>query len=250
MIAVNALSGSAMLGGRSVGEISAIYPAVFTPAGITFSIWGVIFLWLLVFVVYQARDIFSSNQQDMPFLEQISFWFIVANVANTAWIFAWTNELIFLSLVLIVTLFISLLAIYIRLQVGAAPVSRRDKWLVHNPFRIYLGWISVATIANVTVLLVAQGVPAFDANGFLWGAIMTGVGALLGVIILLRRADIAYGLVIVWAIFGIFLKQTELSAPEAVWVRYTAIAGIGALMAAIIITLMRLIQARRQQVGA
>ena len=157
-VIINYLAALLPLGLGNTGEISDLYPNLFVPAGITFSIWAVIYLFLGIFVVYQFRDVFKQEKVDMPFLERISYLFIINSLANTIWILFWHYGLIYLSIIAMIVILLSLIWIYLRLEIGKTQVSSKEKWFVHIPFSIYLGWITVATIANVTAVLVSAGV--------------------------------------------------------------------------------------------
>jgi len=207
-IVVNIIANALPLNGKYTAELSDNLPNLFVPAGITFAIWGIIYLLWIVFVLYQARDLFSKKDTPMPFLKQIHGLFIVTCIANIAWIFLWHYEYVVFSLIPMVVLLISLLLIYRRLEIGKTPVSRNERLAVHVPFSVYLGWITVATIANVTGALVALG---FDSVPLgqqqLWTYLILAVGVIITFLILWQHKDIAYALVVIWAYLGIMLKR-------------------------------------------
>jgi hypothetical protein len=206
-IAVNSLAVILPIGGKTTPELSDALPNLFVPAGLTFSIWSIIYLLLIVFGVYQARDLFSKNQKDMRFLERIRFLFVVSCLANIMWIFLWQYQRVEASLPIMILLLISLLVIYLRLNIGQAAVSRTEKWCVHIPFSVYLGWITVATIANVTAVLVKIKWDGFGISQQIWTILVLIATALITIIMLLKRKDTAYALVIVWAFLGIVIKR-------------------------------------------
>jgi hypothetical protein len=206
-IVVNALANILPINNRFTAEISDSFPNLFVPSGFTFSIWGIIYFLLILFAVYQGRDILKKEKIEMPFLKRISFLFIVGSLANIGWIFAWHYEQIFLSLIFMLILFVSLLLIYLRLDIGKVEVNFTEKIFVHVPFSVYLGWITVATIANVTALLVQVGWDGFGISEMIWTILVLIVGTIIASIIIISRKDIAYGLVIVWAFFGIMIKR-------------------------------------------
>ncbi|MEL6670852.1 MAG: tryptophan-rich sensory protein [Bacteroidota bacterium] len=212
VIALNGLSNTGALGGSNVGAVSDKFPTSFTPAGFTFAIWGLIYLSLIVFSVYQARDLFSSQKISMPFLDQINFWFILSGLFNMVWLWAWVNEKIGLSMLLMLGILGSLLMIYLRLNVGVASVSSGVKWLVHAPFSLYLGWISVATIANFSILFTSQGI-SLGASEDTWALIMIVVAGLIGALLAWQRGDFVYAGVGLWAFYGIWSRQQALN-PE------------------------------------
>lgn len=198
-ITVNGLANALPINNRETGEISDSFNALFTPAGYVFAIWGVIYLALGVFAVWQLLPAQRDNQR----LDRIGPWFIIANLANGAWIFAWHYLQFTLSLIIMVVLLIALLVIYTRLQIGVKPVSPKERWFVDTPFGIYLGWISVATIANVSSVLIDLGWNGFGISAEIWTVIMIVIAVVLGILMTWRRQEIAYPLVLVWAIFGI-----------------------------------------------
>jgi hypothetical protein len=211
--AINYLATGLELGGYNTGELSDLIPNLFVPAGITFSIWGVIYFFLAAFSVYQGRDLFKDNKIDMPYLEKIGYWFIISNIANAAWIFFWHFQVILppalvLSLVVMIIILISLIMIYLKLEIGRSDISRGEKVWVHAPFSIYLGWITVATIANVTAVLVTAGVEPFGPIAEFLTVFVILVAVIITYLMLFLRKDWVYSLVIVWAVLGIYLKQS------------------------------------------
>ena len=176
---------------------------MFTPAGFTFAIWSLIYLLLAVFVVYQALPAQRGNGQ----LARISPWFQLGCAANVIWIFTWHNEWIGVTLLLMVILLVSLVRIYRLLDIVDAAAPAASRWLVQLPFSVYLGWISVATIANVSAMQSALGWNELALEEVSWTLLKLAVAGALGAIMTLRRNDIAYGLVIGWAAFGIGAGQ-------------------------------------------
>ena len=223
-VIVNFLAVLLPIGGNTTQELSDALPNLFVPAGITFSIWSVIYIFLGLFSVYQMRDIFKSDKIDMKYLEDVGYFFIIASIANVTWIFLWHYKLVPLSLIFMIVLLLSLLMIYLRLNIGKSEVSRIEKVAVHVPFSIYLGWITVATIANITAVIVD-----FGKNGLGWPdeaffgllpVILTILVIIVAVLItfgmLILRRDYAYSLVIVWALLGIFIKQIAANLPVGI----------------------------------
>ncbi len=207
-IIINGLAVLLPLNGKTTQELSDALPNFFVPAGLTFSIWGVIYILWIVFAIYQARDLFKEDEIPMPFLSQITWLYILSGVLNSAWIFLWHYEYVGLSLLIMILLLCCLLALYLRLQIGKTHVSMKENLCVHIPFSVYLGWISVATIANVTAFLVSIQWDGFGIDQMTWTILIIGIGTLLTYLMLFLRKDIAYGLVVLWAFFGIWLKRT------------------------------------------
>jgi benzodiazapine receptor len=202
-ITINGLANALPINGQTTGEISDRFRVYFVPAGYVFSIWGLIYLALIAFAVYQALP----AQRENLHLRRIGYLFALSCVANSAWIFLWHYELFELTLVAMFGLLLSLIAIYLRLDIGCARVSTAEKWLVHVPFSIYLGWITVATIANVTAVLYYLNWDGWGISPEIWAVIMLIVGAGIASAVSISRGDVAYVLVIVWAFVGIAVKQ-------------------------------------------
>lgn len=205
VLVVNTLANIVPINGQQTGEISDRFPVLFVPAGYVFSIWGLIYALLIAFTVYQALP----AQRENPRLRRIGWLFALSCLWNCVWILCWHYNLFPLSLVVMLALLGTLILIYQRLDIGREKVARAEQWLVHVPFSVYLGWITVATIANATDVLYALGWNGQPLNPEIWAMVMLIVATALTLYILMQRRDIAYGLVIVWALVGIFVKQTE-----------------------------------------
>lgn len=188
---------------RALGESRAIF---FLPAGYVFSIWGIIYTGLIAFTVYSW-----ANKNAGEILEKISWWFLLSCVANTMWLVLFLYDFVAESTIAMFVLLLSLVMIYIRLGIGKARVSRLVKWVVHIPFSIYLGWITVATVANISAALyVAGSVTGFAGiSSDIWAALMMAVAAVIAFILLYTRGDIAYALVVVWALIGIYVRPVD-----------------------------------------
>ncbi|MBN1410117.1 MAG: tryptophan-rich sensory protein [Spirochaetales bacterium] len=210
VVVINALANILPINGKNTGALSDAYPNLFVPAGLTFAIWGVIYLSLLAFSVYQFLSIFSKNDAEAHFIKKIGIFFVLSCAANIGWIFAWHYEQVFLSLVIMLLLLASLLTVYLKLGTGTKPVSKREKFLVHVPFSLYLGWITIATIANVTAVLVNMGWDGFGLSPVFWTIAMIIAGTLITLAVVFTRNDLIYGGVVVWAFAGIFIKRINL----------------------------------------
>lgn len=225
-IAVNGLANALPINNVQTGAVSDSFGALFTPAGYVFAIWGVIYLTLAIFGVYQVLP----AQKDNTRIDRIGIWFILANLFNGAWIFAWHYLQFTVSLLLMLGLLISLLVIYLRLGIGVSKIAPNERWLVDMPFSIYLGWISVATIANVSVVLLDLNWNGFGVSETIWTVVMLVIGTLLGLLMTLRRSEVFYTLVLIWAFIGI----TQNGSGDQL-VTITAWAGSAILLVIIII---------------
>jgi benzodiazapine receptor len=204
-VIVNSLAGSTtILGGKLTAEISDANPTLITPAGYVFSIWGIIYILLGAFVVFQALP----SQQGKGFQKSVGWLFVLSSIANIVWLFLWQFEYLAFSVVVIFLLLATLILIYLRLNIGKSAVPLREKLAVHVPFSVYLGWITIASIANVSVFLVSENWDGFGISAETWATLIIIVALIITVLVLAMRKDIAYSLVIIWALVGIAVKQS------------------------------------------
>jgi benzodiazapine receptor len=208
VFAVNILANALPLNGKTTAELSDIYPNLFVPAGYVFSVWGVIYLLLFAFAIYQA----SPARRSEGFLGRIGYLFALSCLCNISWIFLWHYEHVILSLLPMFALLLSLILIYVRLDIGRGYPSRGERLFVHLPFSVYLGWITVAPIANVVAALVSINWGGFGLGEVAWTVIMIAVAVVLTVVNTFTRGDAGYALVIVWALAGIAVKQMAFKA--------------------------------------
>jgi hypothetical protein len=236
MVFVNTLANVLPINGVTTGEISDSFPVLFTPAGYVFSIWGVIYILLLGFTVYQALP----AQRDNPRLERVRGWYILSNILNGAWIFFWHYGLFPITVLVMLGLLVSLIVIYLRLETGKRKATRQERIFESLPFSVYLGWISVATIANFSVAFYDLGWNGGGISPVAWTVLVLLVAAGLGTAMILLRRDFAYALVLIWAFAGIVVNQAE--------IRLVAFsAGLTALILAILlaVNLFRVISPAR-----
>jgi len=231
-IAVSALANALPINDRTTGELSALYPNLFVPAGLTFSIWGVIYLLLILFALFQARTV-ASREKD-PFVERIGGWFFLAGVANASWIFAWHYERVGLSVLIMAVLLLSLLVAYLRLGIGVTPAPPGERFLIRLPISVYLGWVTVATIANVTAYLVAAGWGGFGLTDQVWAVTMVAAALAITLVIIRQRGDIAFSLVVVWALIGILLRRLEVDAEPLYPLLFTLAIALVAILVALV----------------
>jgi hypothetical protein len=210
MITVNYLANALPIGGVTTGEASSAYANLFTPAGITFSIWGIIYFLLLGYTLYQFG---LGQKKSEPKREKtfaiINKYFFITSLANICWIFAWHYGIIWLSVIVMLALLFFL--IKIANAVNKEHYSLADTIFIRLPFSLYFGWITVATIANITVFLVSIGWNGFGIADAVWTMIILFVGASIGILRMLKDKNIFYGTVLVWAYGGIWLKHASAS---------------------------------------
>jgi hypothetical protein len=235
-ITVNALANILPINGKTTGELSDLYPNLFVPAGLTFSIWGLIYLLLAVFTVYQ---LVTAGQNVAGFLQKIGPLFVLSSAANICWIFLWHHQRVSASVVAMLVLLASLLALYLRLGIGVSASSWRERLLVHLPFSIYLGWITVATVANITALLVHTGWTRFGASEELWTVVVLVVAAGITLAVLFSRNDLFYSLVILWAFLGILLKRLAVDSPPSRAIVITLAVSMAAIALVLLIRIPR-----------
>lgn len=205
---INGLANALPFNGLTTAEISDRFQVYFVPAGYVFSIWGIIYLGLMAFAVYQALPAQKAN----PRLRAIGGWVVLGSLANSAWILLWHYEQFPLTLLAMLVLLFSLIRTYLKLGIGILSVSRAESWLVRLPFRIYLGWITVATVANVTTLLDYLQWNGFGISAEVWFSLtLIAVLAIVGWVNATRR-DVAFTLVILWALAGIAIKHSAVRA--------------------------------------
>lgn len=202
MLTANSLANFLPLNGQTTKMISDKYPVLFTPAPYVFAIWGAIYVLLLVFVVYTLLN----RGNDHSLAARISPAFQVSCLTNALWIFAWHYDALLLSLALMLALLAVLIHIRILLFSGETTGLFNDYYFIRFPFSVYLGWISVATIANVSAVLYGYGWSGWGIDPAIWTAVMVIIGALLALLALAYRQDTAFSAVFIWAFIGIALK--------------------------------------------
>ncbi len=228
VIFVNYLASIAYIGGITPNYVSDKYPTLVTPAGYAFAIWGIIYLGVIAFSLYQAMPMQLEN------FRKIRTPYLLSCLANSVWIYLWHHELIVASVFAMLVLLASLIAININL-------SKTDSLIARIPFGIYFGWVSVATIVNITICLVYLGVEVSKPNGILIGCVLIAVATLLGIVMRFRLPSAAFPLTIAWAILAIAIKNGSVIAIDAV----SAFGFIGLLIAAIL-PLIRLEEAKKR----
>jgi hypothetical protein len=206
MVVVNFLANGLPINNRSTGEISDAYPNLFAPAGYAFSIWGLIYLLLAGYVLYQFLQ---TDKKMEGLIKKINLLFIGTSLLNISWIFAWHYDIIWLSVLIMAALLICLINIADLLR--DQQLTLYEKLFILTPFSVYFGWITVASIANLTVFLVSIGWNGFGIADYIWTSIILLTGALIGILRMRKDKKVAYGLVLVWAYLGILQKHTSKS---------------------------------------
>lgn len=219
-----------------VGEVSAKYDSLFAPAGLTFAIWGLIYISLIAFCIYHLYRAFKSDKADQANSDttSIGWLFIINNFATGIWLFAWVNEALLLSVFLILIQLVTLILISIQAHISNPDRPIMSKIFTQFPLSIYFGWITIAVIANISAYLLSVGWNGFGINQNYWVIIMIGSATLISLFIILVQRNFFFGLVVLWALYGIILKRKTIDA-----IQYESI--IIAAWAAFIIVLLALI---------
>ncbi len=219
MIIVNSLANIIPINGVTTGEVSDSYENLFAPAGYTFAIWGLIYILLAAYTLYQLGFFNTNKITDMSLLfNKIGLFFSISSIANALWIFSWHYYIIGLSLIFMIVILLCLIIIVE--EINKNELSFKDIFFIRIPFSVYFGWITIATIANVTTFLVSIGWDGFGISEVAWTVIIITVGLLISIVTILKNKDIAYGLVIIWAYVGILVKHIS---PNGFDGQYTSI---------------------------
>lgn len=218
---VNALAVSLPLNGLDTGEISDRFEVYFVPAGYVFSIWGLIYLGLIAFAVFQALP----AQRENPRLRAAGWWIALSGLANCTWLFLWHYEQFPLTLVAMLGLLATLIVTYLRLGIGRTAAPTAETWAVRLPFSVYLGWITVATVANVTEVLDYLNWNGFGIAPEIWMGIMLAAVLVIAALMNFTRRDVGYTLVLLWALAGIGIKHAAVAAVAIpTWITFGLVA--------------------------
>jgi hypothetical protein len=206
-IAINTLSNIFPLNGVSVGNLSnTLFASVqIIPANYAFAIWGLIYIGLIAFGIYQLQP----SQRENPRLQHSGYLLAIACIAQCAWIYLFLGRLFPLSNLAMLGILVPLLVLYQRLEVGQERVSRQERWFIHLPISIYLGWISVASIVNVAIGLHSLNWDGWGIDSSVWTVMMMTIASFIAAVVSLQRRDTAYVLVIVWALVAIAIRQAN-----------------------------------------
>jgi hypothetical protein len=231
-LTVNILSNFFPPRGANIGEIAntILQGVQITPANYAFAIWGLIYLGLIAYGLYQLRP----SERGNPTIRRVDSLLIIACIAQMAWVLLFTLRLFWLSVVAMLAILLPLIGAYLQLGTGKERVSRERSWIVHVPFSIYLAWISVATIVNIASALYISGWDGWGISAEGWTAIMLIVGAMIAAMVTIQRADIAFTLVFIWAYVAIAIRQLD---DPSIWI--TAVVAVIVLAVLLVFGRMR-----------
>ena len=220
-IAINVLANALPINGQNTGQISDRFQVYFVPAGYVFSIWGLIYVGLIAYAVFQALP----SQRANPRLQSTGWWVVLGGIANSIWIFLWHYEQFSITLLAMLVLLASLIIVYLQLGISKARISGSETWAVHVPISVYLGWITVATVANITSLLDHLQWNGFGLSDATWMFIVLGAVLIVALLMNITRRDIAYTAVILWALAGIAIKHAAVAqVAYATWITFALVA--------------------------
>jgi hypothetical protein len=228
-LVINILADVLPINGLNTGKISDGFQVFFVPAGYVFAIWGLIYIGLLTYAVYQALP----AQKDNPRMQAIGWWVVLGGLANSMWIFLWHYQQFIGTLAAMLVLLASLIATYLQLGIGRTKVPAAEIWLVRVPFSIYLGWITVATIANVTDVLSYLNWNQFGLTEGTWMLTILFAVVVISGWVSFTRHDITYIAVILWALAGIGVKFPQQGIVTlGIWLAFALVAVtlVGALL--------------------
>ena len=220
MIVMNGLANALPFFGRTTGEVSDAYPNLLTPSGFAFSIWGLIYVLLGIMVIRILS--LNSDAFDATSMRIFIYAFILSSIFNGLWLLAWHSLIPWVSLLVMTGLISSLILMYLNMPLDAL-------WM-KVPISIYLGWISVATILNITIVLsTTEFIFRLPESFYFILVLLAGIG--LVTLMLLRHGDVAYSLVFVWAYFAIFMRH--LSEDNTLLYGASGLAGVVLLLMAL-----------------
>lgn len=228
---INALATSLPLNGVTTAALSDAYLIRFVPAGYVFGVWGIIYMGLMAFTIYQALP----AQRENPRLRAIGWWYVIGNSANALWLIFWHYYQVEITLMFMLVLLGTLLYSVSYLHQHKAQ-NATEALCVDLGYHIYTGWISVATIVNVTVVLF-RNIQTTDEMALMWSLVLVGVAAIVAISQRYLRNDTAFGMVIAWALYGVGVKQQIYdvngilpAAPQLVFWSQTTAMGLAILL--------------------
>lgn len=208
VLLINGLSQAQRWNDTTIGEISGKYDNLFTPASYAFSIWGLIFLMLIGYSLFQIRRAFFSKKET-PSITQTGWWFTITNILNTGWVVAFTYDYIGISVLIMLGILFSLLQVIRKTNMERWDAPIEVIVFAWWPICIYAGWIAVATIANVSAFLVSQGVAGSELSQIIWTMVMITIAVVLNILMVWLRNLREFATVAIWALIAIFIRHKD-----------------------------------------
>jgi hypothetical protein len=215
VLVFNYTANSGLINGKTIGDISSQYETLFTPASYAFSIWGLIYLMLAAFIIYQSRGLFKQVNND-DFVLQIGWWFVISSIANSLWIVAWVQNYIGLSVILIGILLFSLVQIVVNTNMERWDAPFPKILLLWWPFCLYSGWITVAIIANITVYLTKIGWSGWGISDGSWAIILVIIAGIINLFMIITRNMREFALVGIWGLTAVAVANWSVHQPSAI----------------------------------
>ena len=209
VVGVNYLANSLPINGKNTGQVSDQYPNLFVPAPYTFSIWGLIYFFLFVFCIFQIanKTIANRSKDSQELTQNIHAAFIITCILNMAWIVAWHYDFVLLSVIVMLFLLLTLILLNSYILFLEPELTKAEKFFIKAPFGLYLGWICIATIANITALLIKYDWRGAGMGEESWAFILILIGAIIGIVSIFKFNNFYLGLSIIWAFGGIIVER-------------------------------------------
>ncbi|MEL6439797.1 MAG: tryptophan-rich sensory protein [Cyanobacteria bacterium J06621_8] len=192
--------------GMTIGDVSqqVFGEVLITPANYAFAIWGLIYLGLISFAIYQVLPI-SKNEFLLP---KIGYKLVIASISQIIWVYFFLNGYYAASFLAMLCILLSLIGAYWSLPFKQR-ISRIQKWLIRTPLSIYLAWISVATVVNAASVLDFWQWKGWGLSPVGWTVVMLLIAGFITHLVTIPRLDFAYAGVFVWAAIAIAIKNAE-----------------------------------------
>lgn len=235
-LTVNTLSNTLPINGKNMAELSALYPNEFVPAGYTFSIWLVIYISLTGFCFYQA----GKDPDRVETRKKMGILFILTNLFNITWLLLWHYEMVLPSVITMLALLVTLIIIHLRFRIPDRSRKTSHKLWVQVSFSLYLGWVMIATIANIAAWLVDSGWNGEPLSGSFWAILMIAVATLLNILLAATKRNYVIPLVAIWSILGIINRQRSLQG-------FTDVVVAGAICCSVLLLVIVLTPLRKAE---
>ncbi|MBE8723004.1 hypothetical protein [Sphingobacterium pedocola] len=208
-LVINYLSNTGFFNGNTMKTVSDRYDNLFTPASYAFSIWGLIYLFLISHIIYSIS--IRKSEHENSIIKVIGIWFSLSSILNSVWVVCWLNDYIGLSVCIMIALLLVLLKIITNIHANYNRPSLKTKVFVFLPFSLYAGWISVALIANIAAFLTKIKWDGWGASEMTWTVAMILIAGLVNVLMIWKKNLISFGLVGIWALIAVAISNDQVS---------------------------------------